>query len=236
MLEMLFRTAHAPSGGRAHAPGRHLAHVRVLEDQREWWVCPTTPTSPRPAGARRGAGLIDAGVVAGLRWLARRRGLIRGREDVHAAAPGRASTCCGSSCERPGQLLLGIRTVDRRTGTRVALWRTLALAGASGGGRGAGSPAGTVRGPGAPASPRRTSPPRVTRSSKATPRPRRSGTPLCESCPRVTHIASSRRTRSASSSRPCSSVSSAPACAGASRRRSRCSPAGAEITGRRSGR
>jgi hypothetical protein len=35
----------------------------------------------------------------------------------------------------PGQRLLGLRTVDRRTGRRLELWRTLAVLGAALGGR-----------------------------------------------------------------------------------------------------
>lgn len=81
-----------------------------------------------PRWRQTGSGLIDVGVLAGLRWLAR-RGELTGAEKLITRAAGTGQRVLREQLRSPGQLLLGTRTVDRRTGRRVALWRTLALAG-----------------------------------------------------------------------------------------------------------
>ncbi len=82
-----------------------------------------------PRWRQTGSGLIDVGAIAGLRWLARRRGLT-GAEKMITRRAGTGQHVLREQLRSPGQLLFGTRTVDRRTGARVALWRTLALAGA----------------------------------------------------------------------------------------------------------
>ena len=76
------------------------------------------------------AGLVDAALLAGIAWA------FRGR--VKGPAGGRALALLGSAGEfareqiaSPGQRLLGVRTVDRRTGRRTELWRTALLLGTS---------------------------------------------------------------------------------------------------------
>jgi len=84
---------------------------------------------------RQGAAtLVDVAVLGGMWWLARSRGWVRdgGALGKVLAAPGEPLR---EQLRSPGQLLLGIRTVDRRTGRRLALWRTLALAGAGAAGQ-----------------------------------------------------------------------------------------------------
>ncbi len=80
------------------------------------------------------AGLLDVSLVGGLLWLVRRQ------QGGAAAAAERLrwlryvpADALREQLRTPGQRLLGIRTVDRRTGQRVALWRTLALVGVAGG-------------------------------------------------------------------------------------------------------
>jgi hypothetical protein len=92
-------------------------------------------TSPAPRWRRALAGLADVAIVVGVAWLRRRRG------DARAPGGARLASLSGSAGERireqlgsPGQRLFGVRTVDRRTGERVALWRTLLLFGARAGG------------------------------------------------------------------------------------------------------
>lgn len=81
------------------------------------------------------AGLVDVAIVGGVAWLA-----ARGEAPAQAAARLRWLRLVPADAVReqlrtPGQRLLGIRTVDRRTGERVALWRTLALVGVAAGGQ-----------------------------------------------------------------------------------------------------
>ena len=92
------------------------------------------PYARAPAWRRSGANLIDAACLGGLWWLARSRGWVRdgGRAARLIAAPGDPLR---EQLRSPGQLLLGTYTVDRRTGGRVALWRTLAVIAAGAAGR-----------------------------------------------------------------------------------------------------
>jgi len=83
--------------------------------------------APRWRGAL--AGLLDAALVGGLVWLRS-----RGEPPAQAVTGLRWLRFVPADAVReqlatPGQRLLGIRTVDRRTGERVALWRTAALVG-----------------------------------------------------------------------------------------------------------
>jgi hypothetical protein len=87
---------------------------------------------PAPRVRRMLAGVLDAAIVAGGTWLWRhRRG---GGENARATRwTGLLEPAVGSFRQQlrsPGQLLLGLRTVDRRTGRRLQLWRTLVLIGA----------------------------------------------------------------------------------------------------------
>src|SRR4051812_15506854 len=83
------------------------------------------------------AGIVDVAIVGCPAWIWRRRA-------ASAAGAGRTRwmQLLGELGEpireqlgSPGQRLLGVRTVDRRTGRRVELWRTLVLLGAGGGGQ-----------------------------------------------------------------------------------------------------
>ena len=76
------------------------------------------------------AGLFDAGLVAGVLWLARDRRTPRALR-VAASALAPTGELVREQLGSPGQRLLGLRTIDRRTGMRVALWRTLVVAGAA---------------------------------------------------------------------------------------------------------
>jgi hypothetical protein len=84
-----------------------------------------------PRVRRMLAGALDAAIVAGATWLWRRR-----RGDGENARSARwmgllepVTESLRQQLRSPGQLLLGVRTVDRRTGRRLELWRTLALLG-----------------------------------------------------------------------------------------------------------
>ncbi len=81
-----------------------------------------------PAWRRTGANLVDMAAFGGLFWLARSRGLVR-EGSVGARLAAIPVEVLREQLRSPGQRLLGTRTVDRRTGSRVALWRTLALIG-----------------------------------------------------------------------------------------------------------
>jgi hypothetical protein len=93
--------------------------------------------TPAPRWRRVLAGIADAAIVGGPAWLWRRRA-------ASAAGAGRARWLpllvrlgepIREQLGSPGQRLLGVRTVDRRTGRRVELWRTLVLLGAGVGGQ-----------------------------------------------------------------------------------------------------
>jgi hypothetical protein len=77
------------------------------------------------------AGALDAALVAGGTWLWRHR-----RDGGQSARAARwmgllepAVESLRQQLRSPGQMLLGLRTVDRRTGRRLELWRTLVLLG-----------------------------------------------------------------------------------------------------------
>jgi len=74
------------------------------------------------------AGLLDAGLLGGVLWVARGRETAR---PVRLAASLLAPTgeFVREQLASPGQRLLGVRTVDRRTGRRLDLWRTGTLVG-----------------------------------------------------------------------------------------------------------
>jgi hypothetical protein len=96
-----------------------------------------TDTEPTPAPRVRQtlAGLIDAGVMAlpmAIYW--RRAWRARETERPVARPPGwmgmlaPAAAVLGEQVGTPGGWIVGVRTVDRRTGRRIALWRTLTVA------------------------------------------------------------------------------------------------------------
>jgi hypothetical protein len=79
-----------------------------------------------PRWRQTGAALVDMAWLGGLWWLARSRGWVRdgGRAAQLLGLPGDPLR---EQLRSPGQLVLGTLTVDRRTGRRVTLWRTLAV-------------------------------------------------------------------------------------------------------------
>ncbi len=84
-----------------------------------------------PRWRRTAAGLVDAAVFGGVSLRARKIGVVReGTLLARLLTPSMLDLLLGQQLRTPGQLMLGIRTVDRRNGARVALWRSLALAGA----------------------------------------------------------------------------------------------------------
>ncbi len=75
------------------------------------------------------AGLIDVAIFGALT----RRVLSHGdRERLRLLSSIASPEALREQLRTPGQRIAGLRTVDRRTGERVALWRSLVLAGASG--------------------------------------------------------------------------------------------------------
>lgn len=73
------------------------------------------------------AGLIDAAISMGVtRAIRRGSTLASGR---YAYLAGLAAELARKQLRSPGQRLMGLRTVDRRTGARMAWWRVLAVAG-----------------------------------------------------------------------------------------------------------
>ena len=97
-----------------------------------------TPGSPAaaPGWRRASAVLVDAALGAALKWTLRRgRGEPTGLRDVLSRTESPWLTLVEPSSDlvreqlgSPGQRLLGIRSVDRRTGVRLSLWRSLAMA------------------------------------------------------------------------------------------------------------
>jgi hypothetical protein len=79
-----------------------------------------------PAWRRTGANLVDIAVFGGLFWLARSRGVARDGTVV-ARLMSLPIDVLREQLRSPGQRLLGTITVDRRTGGRLSLWRTLLL-------------------------------------------------------------------------------------------------------------
>jgi hypothetical protein len=81
-----------------------------------------------PVWRRAGANLIDMAFTGSVWWLARSRGWAR-----EGAAGSRLMAIPGNllreQVRSPGQWLFGTLTVDRRTGRRLALWRTIAVFG-----------------------------------------------------------------------------------------------------------
>jgi hypothetical protein len=76
------------------------------------------------------AGGVDAAIGGFVVWLARKQSLgANARATRWAPLLGPTSELLREQLGSPGQRLLGLRTVDRRTGRRVELWRTLALLG-----------------------------------------------------------------------------------------------------------
>jgi hypothetical protein len=80
-----------------------------------------------PRWRRLLAGLADGAILAGATWAAR-----RGPPWAARGRPGKALQLLNPAAElvsqqlgSPGQFLLGLRTVDRRTGERVLVWRSL---------------------------------------------------------------------------------------------------------------
>lgn len=91
---------------------------------------------PAPRALRTLAGLIDAAVLGLLAALYLRRIWRRGpgadgalKHLPQRARPfGLGVSVIGEQLGTPGGWIVGLRTVDRRTGRRLALWRTLAVA------------------------------------------------------------------------------------------------------------
>jgi hypothetical protein len=83
---------------------------------------------PAPRWRRMLAGAVDAAIGGGVVWLSRRR-----LSGVDARAKrwmlwfGPTSEFVREQLGSPGEWIVGVRTVDRRTGRRVALWRTVTL-------------------------------------------------------------------------------------------------------------
>ncbi len=95
----------------------------------------TVTPAPAPRVRQALAGLIDAALMAlptaiyGLRaWRAREteRPAARPPDWMRMLAP--AFAVLGEQVGTPGGWIAGVRTVDRRTGRRLSLWRTLAVA------------------------------------------------------------------------------------------------------------
>ncbi len=86
---------------------------------------------------RRGAaGALDTALIGAVAWL-RARGPGGAAEATRRLRFLRLipAEALREQLRTPGQRLLGVRTVDRRTGERVALWRTLLLTAVAAGGQ-----------------------------------------------------------------------------------------------------
>ncbi len=77
------------------------------------------------------AGLADFAVAGTAAWALRRGGRASFAESMSMLGP--SSEIVRQQLRSPGQRLLGIRTIDERTGARVALWRSLAVLAAGAG-------------------------------------------------------------------------------------------------------
>jgi hypothetical protein len=80
-----------------------------------------------PRWRRLLAGLVDGAILDGARWAARRGSprAARGRPSKVLQLLDPAAELASQQLGSPGQLLLGLRTVDRRTGERVLVQRSL---------------------------------------------------------------------------------------------------------------
>lgn len=93
-------------------------------------------TSRGPRWRRTLAGAVDAAIVGAAAWLWRRRAASTGaRQTWWGPLLGSSVDILREQLRSPGQRMLGLRTVDRRTGRRPELWRTLVLLGAGAGGQ-----------------------------------------------------------------------------------------------------
>jgi hypothetical protein len=96
---------------------------------------PIPSPTPAPRARKALAGLIDSAVLALPAALYLRRALRASGAGRPAARPPGwtrmltpAVAVLGEQVGTPGSLIMGVRTVDRRTGRRLALWRTLTVA------------------------------------------------------------------------------------------------------------
>jgi hypothetical protein len=96
----------------------------------------TTNTDPRPAPRARRlfAGLINVGVVAlptAIHWRRAMRAARNGGRPARAprwtSVLGPVLAIVAEQVGMPGDWVMGVRTVDQRTGARIALWRTLTV-------------------------------------------------------------------------------------------------------------
>jgi hypothetical protein len=81
-----------------------------------------------PAWRRAGANLIDMAFTGSVWWLALSRGPV-GEGTARSRLMAIAGNLLREQVRSPGQRLFGTLTVDRRTGRRLALWRTIAVFG-----------------------------------------------------------------------------------------------------------
>jgi hypothetical protein len=91
-------------------------------------------TEPKAAPRLRRvlAALVDMALTAAVVWMLRARAAADERTRWLSVLP---PELIREQLGSPGRRMLGLRTVDRRTGRRVALWRSLALVGARMGGQ-----------------------------------------------------------------------------------------------------
>jgi hypothetical protein len=97
---------------------------------------------PAPRSRRVLAVIVDAALTGGAAWLWRRHVRRRCGWAAEVAAGGRWAPLARSAggllrdqLGTPGQHLLGLRMVDRRTGRRVQLWRSVVLLAVGAGGQ-----------------------------------------------------------------------------------------------------
>jgi hypothetical protein len=93
--------------------------------------------SPAPRWRSTLAGVTDAAILGGAAWLWRRRAgdAALGRRSRRVSLLGPLAELVREQLGSPGQRVLGLRTVDRRTGRRPELWRTFVVLGAALGGQ-----------------------------------------------------------------------------------------------------